>query len=333
MIITKTPLRVSLCGGGTDYPGWFQENGGIVVGGAIDKYSHISARWLPPFHNFKTRVVYNQIETVNDNADIEHRAIRMCLETLGIQDGVELIHSCDIPGRSGTGSSSTFMVGTLKALASLLQASDGKQRLMSPEALAKAAIEIEREKMAEDGGWQDQIWAAYGGLNIIKFRGDDFNVIPLTLSCSQVRNLESHLLLYFTGISRNSNEVAASYAPSLGQMREQQTAMMRVTDNCIDALYTDNLQKVGHWIDAGWRIKSSLSDKVSSTTISSIYSIARLHGAWGGKLVGAGGGGCVLLVAPPDKHAAIHAAMSEQGCIWVPFTFEHAGSQVIFYGR
>ena len=333
MIITKTPLRISLCGGGTDYPGWFKENHGLVVGGGINKYSVVTARWLPPFHTFKSRVVYNQIETVAENDDIQHRAIRECLNILNIRDGVEIIHSSDIPGRSGTGSSSTFVVGVLNALSTLLQVSGNQRKLLTPELLARTAIQIERERMAEAGGWQDQVYAAYGGLKIIRFQGDDFNVTPLTLSCSQTKDLESHLMLYFTGVSRNSCDVAASYAPSIGQMREQQTSMLRITDHAIDALYTSNWKELGKWIDMSWRIKASLSDKVSSEYISSIYADARLRGAFGGKLIGSGGGGCVLLVAPPERHEEIHEGLSVRGCVRIPFEWEHSGSNVIFYGR
>ncbi len=332
MIITKTPLRISLCGGGTDYPGWFRENGGLVVGGAIDKFSLVTARWLPPYHEFKSRVVYSRIETVNDNSDIEHRSICECLKMMNITDGVEIIHSCDIPGRSGTGSSSTFAVGVLRAL-TLLQTQNGEQQLLTPRLLARAAIQIEREKMAEVGGWQDQIFAAYGGLQIIKFKGDDFTVSPLTLSRSQTTDLESHLMLYFTGINRTSSDVAASYASSLETDRERQLFMVRIAEQCIDSLLTSKWERVGYWIDMAWRNKSSLSAKVSSETISNMYATARLQGAWGGKITGAGGGGCLLLVAPPEKHQNINAAMTSLGCVRIPFNFEHNGSQVIFYGR
>lgn len=335
MIITKTPLRISFCGGGTDYPGWFRENSGLVVGGAINKHSYVTARWLPPFHDFKSRIVYNTIETPKSNEDIQHGVVRAIVDMLGIDDGIELMHACDIPCRSGTGSSSTFSVGVINALSNLLYSRNDKtpHPLLTPAHLADRAIHIERNVLAENGGWQDQIWAAYGGLNVIRFSGGEYTVTPLTLPCSKVKELESHLLLFFTGVHRTSSDIAASYAPTIAEMTSQQTAMLRITDNCINALYEYDWEKVGYWVDMSWRVKSSLSAEVSTESISHMYSVARLNKAWGGKITGAGGGGCLLLVAPPESHSNISAAMTGLGCVRIPFRFEHEGSRVLFYGR
>lgn len=327
MIITKTPFRISLCGGGTDYPEWFNKNGGLVVGGTVNKFSYISARWLPPFHDHKSRIVYNKIETVNDNTKIEHRLVNAILKSMSVTDGVEVMHAADLPGRSGTGSSSTFAVGCIRAVTSMCG------DYMNPYSLAKTAISIERDKLREDGGWQDQVWASHGGLSTIKFRDDDFSIQPMNLSCSRVKELESHLLLLYTGVSRISSDVAASYAASLGTRFQEQAAMMKITEQCIDSIYASNWQRLGHWIDNAWRIKSSLSDKVSTEQISQMYSLARLNGAWGGKLMGAGGGGCILLVAPPESQPGIIEAMTSVGCVHIPFEFEFNGSQTVYHGR
>lgn len=332
MIITKTPTRLSLVGGGTDFPAWFRKHGGITVGGALNKYSFISARYLPPFHEFRTRVVYSQIETVFSNDEIQHRAIRACLEHAGLAGdsgpGLEISHSSDLPGRSGTGSSSTFVVGLVNALAAL----QGK-RLLAGD-LADAAMKIEQERLGETVGCQDQMFAAYGGLNVIKFQKDgDINAYPLLLSIGQVDALERHLMLFFTGVQRTSSEVAKSYAGTLGDREKEQWAMIRYAELGIEAIERQQFQKLGEVIDASWRVKAGLSNAVSTSHISDLYATARLCGAWGGKITGAGGGGCLVLVAPPEKHAVISKHLTEKGCVHIPFRFSNTGSEVIFAER
>jgi len=327
MIITRTPLRVSLCGGGTDYPSWYNTNGGRVVGGAVNKYSYISVRPRPPFHSHKTRVVYSRIEEVADNADIEHRAIKAALEKLKIDGGIELSHQGDVPGRSGTGSSSTFLVGVLKALSAM------KGLYVSPMELAEWAIDIEQNVLGETVGCQDQVFAAHGGLNVIQFEQDSINVVPMHLTNEHKDELEANLLLFFTGISRTSSDVAASYAGTLADKKQEQFAMMRLTDNCINSIYDRKWEELGKWIDMAWRMKASLSPMVSTEEISAMYSAARIHGAFGGKITGAGGGGCILLVTPPDKQREVIDAMVALGCTHIPFKFDFSGSQVVFHGR
>ena len=331
MIITQTSHRLSLCGGGSDYKSWYTNHGGIVVGGTLNQHSYVSARFLPPFHTYKTRVVYSDIETVQENREIQHRAIRACLEYLGWDGpeapGLEIFHAADLPGRSGTGSSSTFVVGLLNAIAAL------KGRRMLPAELAEAAIHVEQVMMGETVGCQDQTWAAYGGLNVIKFQTNgNINVYPLLLNHGQIEELEWHLLLFFTGISRTSSDVAKTYAAELGTPAKSrdQWAMIRLAEHAVPAIENGQYEKLGQLIDQSWRIKSGLSSAVSNDKISAMYASARVHGAWGGKITGAGGGGSLILVAPPSKHSDIVSRMEELGATHIPFRFSFSGSQVIF---
>ena len=329
MIISRTPIRISLLGGGTDYPAWFNKNGGLVVGGSINKYSYIQARYLPPFHEFKTRLVYREIETVKSADELNHKAAKAVIKSLGMTNhGLELMHSADLPGRSGTGSSSTFVVGLLKALSAL------KGKLLLPHQLAEIAIKIEQEELGETVGCQDQTWAAHGGTNVIHFRQDgEIDVQPLVVGADHIRELEQHLMLFFTGISRTSSEVASTYAPAIEQKESEQFAMMRLAALGIDAIYSKKWERLGELIDQSWRIKAGLSTAVSPANVSRLYAAARLAGAWGGKLTGAGGGGCLVLVAPPEKQPDIATTLYREGCINIPFKFEHSGSTIIFADR
>lgn len=328
MIITRTPVRVSLLGGGTDFPSWSRKHSGLVVGGAINRYSYITARTLPPFHDYKTRLVFKEIETVNEVAEINHRAAKAVFEFLGINEGLEVFHAADLPGRSGTGSSSTFVVGMLHALSAI------KGKLVLPHELTNGAIHIEQKMLAECVGCQDQTWAAYGGVNTITFQQDgEISVLPMVINALHLAELEQHLMLFFTGISRTSSEIANTYAPTIDQKEREQFAMLRLAEQGVNAIYAKRWERLGELIDQSWRIKCGLSSAVTNQNINSIYVAARLAGAWGGKLTGAGGGGCLMLVAPPDKQKSIIETLTQQGCVHVPFKFQYGGSQIIFSDR
>lgn len=332
MILTQTPLRLSLCGGGSDYASWYRQHGGLVVGGTINHYSYLSARFLPPYHAFRTRVVYSDTERVETNDLVQHRAVRACLQYFGWDTsdapGLEITHMADLPGRSGTGSSSSFVVGLLNALSWL------KGRPMLPECLAEAAISVEQELMKETVGCQDQHWAARGGVGSLHFyKNGDVHFHPLFLSGDKLARLEQHLLLFFTGIHRHSSEVAASYAGSLGQRDREQWAMVRLAERAIRAIEREDYPLLGDVIDQSWRLKSSLSELVSNQHINRIYSTARVCGAWGGKITGAGGGGCMVLVAPPDRQESIVRQLKSMGCVHIPFRFTEEGSRVVFAQR
>lgn len=328
MIITRTPFRLSFLGGGTDFPTWFNSHEGLCVGTTIDKFNYITVRHLPPYHNYKSRVVYSQIETAAHNSDIRHGAVLETIRHLGMEEcGLEILHAADLPGRSGTGSSSAFVVGLLNGLAAL------QGRRLLPRELAATAIDIEQRRLGETVGCQDQIWAAYGGLNTIRFRADSTEVLPLALSHDRLLDFQSHLLLVFTGIQRTSSDVAAKYANTLGTRGDAMWAMLRLAESSIDAIHGSHWESLGKLMDQSWRIKASLAAEVSTDAINRMYSLARLQGAFGGKIIGAGGGGCLLLVAPPERQANILTSLAGEGCVHVPFRFEFTGSSVIFCGR
>lgn len=326
MIVTRTPHRLSICGGGTDIPPLCHEYGGLVVGGAITQYAYITVRRLPPFHEYKSRIIYTNIELVKDHGDIQHGAVKACLEHVGQNDGVEIFHQADIPARSGTGSSSTFVVGLLNALHSL------RGNFLGPEALATEAIRIEQDILRENVGFQDQVWAAShtGGPAAIHFHPDRTRtVIPLGLSEDHVRDLEKHLLLFYTNLPRTSSDVAATYYEKLKDSVDRHFAMVRLAEECVTCIRKADYEGLGVRVDRAWRLKASLSPQVCPPRVSDLYMRGRLAGAWGGKLMGAGGGGCIFLVAPVGSSAAIIEEMRGLGCVHIPFRFARMGSHVM----
>jgi D-glycero-alpha-D-manno-heptose-7-phosphate kinase len=203
MVITSTPLRISFFGGGTDYPVWYREHGGAVLSTTIDKSCYITCRWMPPFFEYHSRISYSKVENVSANSAIEHPAVRGCLQLMGVSEGVEVHHVADLPARTGLGTSSAFTVGLLNALYAL------RNQMRDKHSLAMEAIKVEQEILAEAVGAQDQVSAAYGGLNRINFGTDgSVDVNRILTSGERVAELESHLALYFTGFSRIASEIA-----------------------------------------------------------------------------------------------------------------------------
>ena len=326
MIITRTPFRISFFGGGTDYPGWYREHGGAVLATTIDKYCYISCRSLPPFFEHKHRIVYSHIENVLRIEDIEHPAVRAIFSWAKITEGLEIHHDGDLPARSGLGSSSSFTVGLVHALYGM------RGQLASKHTLASDAIHIEQNLIGESVGSQDQISAAYGGFNLIEFHRDDaFDVSPIILSNSRKTELHSHLMLCFTGFSRIANEIAKSKIQNFKNREAELLRIRAMVDQALEILGDKNIpiEEFGKLLDESWQFKKNLSDKVSSPEIDEIYSIARKAGAIGGKILGAGGGGFMLLFAKPEKHAEIRAALSN--LVHVAFNFDDAGSRVALY--
>lgn len=324
MIISKTPYRISFFGGGTDYPGWYREHGGAVLAAAIDKYCYITVRHLPPFFEHRTRVVYSKVEDCRDNADISHPAVRAILRHLEIESGVEIHCVADLPARSGIGSSSTFCVGLLNALHGL--ASRKPSRLD----LALEAIHIEQEALKETVGSQDQVMAACGGLRHVTFHRDGrITTESVKLSADRTAEFNSHLMLFYTGIARTASDVAQTYVADIRDKKRQLEAMSVMVDQCRKLLTgNDDIARIGTLLDEAWKLKRSLSASVSTDTIDEIYSSARRAGAVGGKILGAGGGGFILFVVPPERQLAVRAAMSQ--LVHVPFAFDTEGSNVIF---
>ncbi|MEW6376164.1 MAG: kinase [Thermodesulfobacteriota bacterium] len=325
MIISRTPYRISFFGGGTDYPIWYKEYGGAVLGTTIDKYCYISCRYLPPFFEHKHRIVYSKIESVRDISEIAHPAVRAVLDYLKIEEGVEIHHDGDLPARTGIGSSSSFTVGILHGLYAL------KGIMPTKRQLATEATYIEREILKEHVGSQDQILAAVGGFNKITFdSNDDFQVTPITISHERVHLLEDHLLLYFTGFSRYASEVAKVQIENTGSKKSELSRLQKMVDAAISILNSNtSIIEFGKMLHEAWKIKRSLSEKVSTSQIDEIYEAARDAGAVGGKLLGAGGGGFILLFVKPEDQPSMKERFKK--LLHVPFRFETQGSQIVVY--
>ena len=326
MIITKTPFRISFFGGGTDIPEWFTENGGSVLSTTIDKYLYISARYLPNFFDHKYRFVYSEIENVKHINDVKHNSLRNILNFMKWEKGIELHHDGDLPARSGLGSSSSFAVGVLNTLYALR----GMQ--VSKEKLADEAIHIERNLLKENVGLQDQVAASFGGFNRIDFSGNsNFQVSPLIITESRKNELQSNLLLFFTGISRFASDIENSKINNFSNRKAELNKLQQMVPEGIDILVNKDrsILEFGYLLNEGWELKKSLSDKVSSNEINSYYSKALMAGALGGKILGAGGGGFLLLFAPLNAHEKIINTLNN--LIHVPFKFENGGSSVVIY--
>jgi D-glycero-alpha-D-manno-heptose-7-phosphate kinase len=326
MIISRTPFRVSFFGGGTDYPAWFKEHGGAVLATTIDKYCYISVRVLPPFFAHRYRLVYSVVENVKEISEIQHPAARAVLQWNGNHDGLEIHHDGDLPARSGLGSSSAFTVGLINAIKAL------EGRLVSKDELARDAIHIEQCVLREPVGSQDQISAAFGGFNRIAFRPDSsFDLEPIVLPVERHRELQRHLMLFFSGISRYSSEVAQTKIDNIVARACELTAMYEMVDQAIDILRNTvtPICEFGKLLHEAWSLKKRLSDRVSTQFIDDIYETARRAGAIGGKVLGAGGGGFVLFFVPPEQQAAVRESLKE--LIYVPFKLESAGSRIVLY--
>jgi D-glycero-alpha-D-manno-heptose-7-phosphate kinase len=325
MIITRTPFRVSLFGGGTDYPEWFNEHGGCVVGMAINKYCYVSLRHLPPFFEHKSRIVYSKVETVTDNANIEHPAVRGVLAHLNIAEGVEIHHDADLPARSGLGSSSAFVVGLLQAVRALSRARYLKKTL------AQEAIYVERELLHETVGWQDQIWAAVGGLNRIDFKDGAFEVVPLILSVAREKDLTDRLLLVFTGFSRIASEIEKEKLASADKLTLDLKILqqMAVFAGIVLRGPTEPLARLANLLHESWLVKRRMAASVSTLDIDAVYERACFNGALGGKLLGAGGGGFFVFYVEPEDRERLKRAMEPLIC--VDFEVDHAGSKVVLH--
>lgn len=326
MIITRTPLRISFFGGGTDYPVWFREHSGAVLSTAIDKCCYITSRWLPPFFEYQSRVCYSRIENVNENVDIQHPSARQCLQFLNIAGGVEIHHVADLPARTGLGTSSAFTVGLLLSLYAL------KNQMRDKNSLAADAIHVEQNLIGEAVGSQDQVSAAFGGFNRINFNRDgSFDVKRVLTGPARLAELEQNLALYFTGFSRIASEIAQEQLKVTPQKTRELQTMLQMVDEAEQILTSPNrsLDEFGRLLHEGWKVKRSLTQKISNSNIDEIYQAGLDAGALGGKLLGAGGGGFMLLYVPPERRGAVRARLKNLLC--VPFAFSSHGSQVIVY--
>lgn len=325
MIITRTPYRMSFFGGGTDYPAWFRDHGGAVLATTLNKYCYISCRNLPPFFEHRSRIVYSRIENVASNDCIEHPAVRGVLAFLGVDEGVEIHHDGDLPARTGLGSSSAFTVGLLHAVRALRGVMPTKMEL------ARDAIHIEQDILRESVGCQDQVLAAFGGLVRVDFdRDGSIRVNPIVLTHEREDEFQKHLLLFFTGFARTASEIAGEQISRISQLEKELSSLTRLVEEAQAVLCgRADIAEVGRLLHESWMIKRSLTPRIAPQAIDEIYRTARSAGALGGKLMGAGGGGFMMLFALPEDHSRIKAAL--RGLLEVPFSFDRAGTQIIVY--
>ena len=327
MIISRTPFRVSFFGGGTDYPAWYGEHGGgAVLATTIDKYCYISVRELPPFFEHRFRIVYSIVESVKEVDDIQHPAVRAVLGRLAVTKGLEIHHDGDLPARSGLGSSSAFTVGLISAIHAL------EGRYSSRDDLASEAIHVEQCMLREAVGVQDQISTAFGGFNHITFGADGtFQVHPMVLPHNRVQELQDHLMLVFTGVSRIAADIAQAQIDNVKHRRTELQAVQEMVQQAITILTspTTDLVEFGRLLHQAWMIKRTLSARVSNPVVDDLYDAAVRAGAVGGKLLGAGGGGFMLLFVRPEDRARVVAAVPNH--IVVPVRFESSGSRIVLY--
>lgn len=325
MIIARAPLRISFFGGGTDFPEYFHTEGGAVLAAAIDKYSVVTAS---PFHSvlfdYSIKVSYRKNETVASPADIEHPVFRECLRLLKFEKDIELHTVADLPAFTGLGSSSTFTVSLLHAL----HAYKGDQ--VTPLDLAYEAIHIERRLLGECVGCQDQTTAAVGGFNVLEFRTEtDIRVHPLGLTATRLAEFQAHLLVAYTGVKRRAADIEVKKLKGFQQNAATLRRMRGMVDIGQDILSSSvSLERFGRLLHESWLAKRSLENTVSNYEIDDLYHLGLQAGAWGGKLLGAGGGGFVVFVAPPEAHAAIRCALASKYLLDIKLNAP--GSEIIF---
>ena len=324
MIITKTPFRMSFFGGGTDMPQFFAEHGGAVISTTFDKYCYVNVRHLPPFFDYHTELSYAKTERVTDVEEIQHPAIREAMKLLDMYD-IRLTYEADLPARTGLGTSSSFAVGMLNAFYAL------KGKYADKKKLADEAIYLERDLCKEAGGWQDQIAAAFGGLNRINFHENGYDVLPIIISPERKRQLNRNLMLYFTGFTRFSSEIQQSTKQTMKDKTAQLLEMLALVDEAEQVLTdkTADLDDFGRLLHQSWMLKKQTGSKISTGSIDELYQKAMEAGALGGKLLGAGGGGFLLFYVQEERQEAVSRAMGD--LMRVPFAFEDGGTRVIHY--
>ena len=278
MIISRTPFRISFFGGGSDYPSWYKNNNGQVLSTTINKYCYINIRYLPKFFSYNYRIRYYKTEEANKISDIEHPVVREALKYFSIKDGIELVHNADLPAQSGLGSSSTFTVGLINALHTL------KKEIATKRMLASTAIELEQNIIMENVGSQDQVAAAFGGFNNIKFSKNNFNVNQLPLSKDKLKKLESNLMLFFTGFQRSASSIAAKQIKSIKQNKIDLSNSVNLVNEGMDILLKNKkISDFGKLLDEQWKIKQQYSDEITNENINNIYERAMRAGAIGMK--------------------------------------------------
>ena len=324
MIISRTPFRISFFGGGTDFLDYYREHGGAVLTTTINKYAYLSVHRLSPFFRHNFRASYAQTESVLEPSEFSHPLIRECLLFLRIKTGIEISHVSDLPGRTGLGTSSSFTVGLLHALHAL------RGDEVNAEELAREAIIVERQRVGGSGGHQDQYAAAYGGLIRVDFTGEQLvEVTRVELAEERRQALESRLCLFFLGTEMSAETILREQAQrmpanetALGHMRAQVDEAQGILTA------TGDLRAWGELMHDAWQHKKSLAAGITNPDVDQAYEAARKAGALGGKVLGAGGRGFLLLYVEPEQQAGVTEAL--HSLARVPFAFSPSGSQIIF---
>lgn len=327
MWVSKTPLRASFLGGGTDYPSYFRSHPGAVLGGTIDKYVFIQALPLAPIAEQKFRVTYRTTESVDRVEDIRHPVIRETLKLHNWTDPLNIATMSDLPGGTGLGSSSAFTVGFINLVHRL------KGIELTRYELARQAIRMEQDILKENVGVQDQIHAAFGGLSRYEFSGDSFSIEPLRLTTQRLSVINRSMILVYTGAHRSASDIlntqekrtkSGSNADYLREMYEMTSVGAAILEAGGDDLAA--LNHFAELLDHGWKLKRQLSDTVTNSVIDDLYMAGKELGARGGKLLGAGGGGFVLFVVDPDLHPAFETRFGRQNII--PISMTNGGATV-----
>lgn len=324
MICAKTPFRMSFFGGGTDVQAYFEEYGGAVLSTTFDKYCYVNVRHLPRFFEHRNQLTYSKIERTLTVDEIEHPMVRNAMKHLDMHD-LFISYDADLPARSGLGSSSSFTVGLLNAFHAL------KGQYASKEQLANEAIYVERTLCEESGGWQDQIAAAYGGMNRINFGRNGFEVCPIIIQPERKEKLNRSIMMFFTGFSRFSHEIEQEKIKMISQNSSELKEMAQLV-NCGEAVLTDrhkDLNEFGRLLHHAWQLKRGMGCRVTTNALDEIYQTAIAHGAIGGKLLGAGGGGFFIFYTPEEYQPAVREAL--KNLVYIPFRFENSGTKILYY--
>jgi D-glycero-alpha-D-manno-heptose-7-phosphate kinase len=324
MILTRTPFRISFFGGGTDYHTWYQEHGGAVLSTTINHYCNILLSYRAPFFDSRYRFTWSKIEDINNFNDIQHPAIRAIMKYMDVKRGMEMHHKGDLPARSGLASSSAFTVGLIHAVHAL------RGRMCTDHELACEAIHVERDLLKENVGVQDQIATAYGGFNKITIHPDCTFAVDRLTTTDRIRQLNDHLLLFFTGVSRFASTIAGDKMKNMGDKARQLHTMRDMVDEAVGILNGNgDITDFGRMLHETWMLKKQLASSVSTDFIDDIYQRAMKSGALGGKILGAGGGGFILFFAKPEDQPRLLESLSD--LLLIPFSFENRGSHVALY--
>ncbi len=323
MVITQTPFRMSFFGGGTDYPEYYKKYGGAVLSSSFDKYCFVTVRHLPRFFDYKNQVTYGKIERTNTVEEINHPAVREAMRMLDM-DELRIVYESDLPARTGLGSSSAFAVGMINAFYAL------KGKYADKKQLAEKAIYLERVLCNESGGIQDQIAVSYGGFNRIDFDEEGFRVSPVVISQERKKELCNNLMMFYTGISRFSSQIADKQKENTEKRITELQEMKSLVDEAEKILTSKtDLDEFGKLLNYTWDLKKKLAKDITSNSLDLIYERALKNGAYGGKLLGAGGGGFFLFYVDPDKKELLKNELKD--LLYVPFQFENSGTRILYY--